>query len=115
MIEEASDRMLDLRPEVGQVRADFDLRLRIGRLLTLERYGLAREQEPGVWTLSDKLEPTMRALGERGDIVKAINRPLTDRGLERGMGQYVFHGEDERQRIIGCVIGSPTSWATGWR
>jgi hypothetical protein len=29
----------------------------------------------------------MRALGERGDIVKAINRALADRGLERGMGQ----------------------------
>ena len=47
----------------------------------------------------------MRALGERGDIVKAINRALTDRGLERGMGQYVLHGEDERQLVIGRVIG----------
>jgi hypothetical protein len=31
----------------GQVRADFDRTLRIGRLQTLERYGLAREGEPG--------------------------------------------------------------------
>jgi len=105
MIEEAPERVLDLRPEAGQVRADFDRTLRVGRLETLERYGLAREHEPGVWTISEKLEPTMRALGERGDIVKAINRALTDRGLERGMGQYVLHGEDERQPVIGRVIG----------
>jgi Protein of unknown function (DUF3363) len=105
MIAEAPDRVLDLRPEAGQIRADFDRTLRIGRLQTLERYGLAREIEPGVWTLSEKLEPTMRALGERSDIVKAINRALTDRGLERGMGQYVLHGEEEQRPVIGRVIG----------
>lgn len=105
MIEEAPDRVLDLRPEAGQIRADFDRMLRVGRLQTLQRFGLAQEVEPGVWTVSEKLEPTMRALGERGDIVKAINRALTDRGLERGMGQYVLHGEDVQQPVIGRVIG----------
>ncbi len=35
------------------------------RLQTLERYGLASQAEPGVWTLSERLEPTMRGLGER--------------------------------------------------
>jgi hypothetical protein len=77
----------------------------MGRLQTLERHGLARELEPGVWSLSEDLEPTMRAVGERGDIVKAINRALTQRGLERGMGQYVLHGEEEAQPVIGRVIG----------
>ena len=65
MIEEAGDKMLDLRPEAGQVRGDFDRTLRLGRLQTLERYGLAAEASPGVWTISERLEPTMRALGER--------------------------------------------------
>jgi type IV secretory pathway VirD2 relaxase len=105
MIEEAPDRVLDMRPEAGQVRADFDRTLRLGRLQTLERYGLAAEAEPGVWRLSDRLEPTMRAMGERGDIVKAINRALTDQGLERGAGQYALHGEEMTQPVIGRVIG----------
>jgi type IV secretory pathway VirD2 relaxase len=105
MIEEATEKMLDLRPEAGQVRADFDRTLRFGRLQTLERYGLAAEAMPGVWTISEKLEPTMRALGERGDIVKAINRALTDRGLERGMDRYVLHGEEMTQPVVGRVIG----------
>ena len=105
MIGEARDRVLDLRPEAGQVHADFDRTLRLGRLQMLERYGLAAEASPGVWTISERLEPTMRALGERGDIVKAINRALTDRGLERGMDRYVIHGEEMSQPVIGRVIG----------
>ncbi len=92
MIEEATDKVLDLRPEAGQVRADFDRTLRLGRSQTLQRFGLADQALPGVWTISERLEPTMRALGERGDIVKAINRALTDKGLEHGTDRYVLHG-----------------------
>ena len=55
-------------------------RLRIGRMQVLERFGLAREIEPGIWHLSDRLEPTLRELGERSDIIKAINRSLAARG-----------------------------------
>jgi hypothetical protein len=32
MIEEATERVLDMRPEAGQVHADFDRTLRVGRL-----------------------------------------------------------------------------------
>jgi type IV secretory pathway VirD2 relaxase len=104
MLAEAPERVLDLRPEAGQVRSDFDRTLRIGRLQTLERYGLAREVEPGVWTLSEKLEPTMRALGERGDIIKAINRALSDRGQERGPDTFDLHGEELDKPVVGRLI-----------
>lgn len=105
MLEEAPDRVLDLRAEADQVRADFDRTLRIGRLQTLQRYGLVKEAEPGVWTLSEKLEPTLRDLGERGDIVKAINRALKERGEERALGSYVLHGEQTPAPIVGRIIG----------
>ncbi|MFO1126277.1 MAG: DUF3363 domain-containing protein [Methylocystis sp.] len=104
MLAEASEGTLDLRPETGQVRADFDRTLRIGRLQTLARYGLAAESEPGVWKLSDTLEPTLRELGERGDIVKAINRALKARGEERALESYSLHGEEAKARITGRVI-----------
>lgn len=68
MISEADNALLDL-----QTRADFDRTLRIGRLQVLGRLGLAREAESGVWQLSDQLEPALRELGERGDIIKSIN------------------------------------------
>jgi len=105
MIAEAQESVLDLRPEAGQLRADFDRTLRISRLQTLQRYGLATEIEPGVWALSEKLEPTLRDLGERGDIVKAINRALSDRGEGRALGSYVLHGEQRSSPIVGRVIG----------
>jgi type IV secretory pathway VirD2 relaxase len=104
MIAEASEGMLDLRPDAGQVRADFDRTLRIGRLQTLERYGLAKESDPGVWNLSDQLEPTLRELGERGDIVKSINRALKQRGEERALASYSLHGEEATGKITGRVI-----------
>jgi type IV secretory pathway VirD2 relaxase len=104
MLGEAEEGVLDLRPEIGQVRGDFDRSLRIGRLQTLERYGLAKETEPGVWTLSERLEPTMRELGERGDIVKAINRALAARGQQRGPETFNPHGEEVGTPIVGHVI-----------
>jgi hypothetical protein len=73
-------------------------------LQTLGRYGLATEVESGVWKLSDQLEPTLRALGERGDIVKAINRALKRRGEERALESYSLHGEEAKTRITGRVI-----------
>ena len=104
MLREARDRMLDLRAEAGQVRADFDRTLRIGRLQNLERYGLAREGEPGVWTLSENLEPTMRGLGERSDIVKAMSRVLAKRGHQRELESYDLHGEETSTPIVGRLI-----------
>jgi type IV secretory pathway VirD2 relaxase len=108
MLEEAPDRVFDLRPKDGQVRADFDRTARIGRRQTLQRYGLTEEAKPGVWVVSKKLEPALRDLGERGDIVKAINRALIQRGEERALGSYVLHGE----RASGPIIdgsGSPNA------
>ena len=79
MIAESNDGVLDMRPETGRVQANFDRTLRIGRLQTLERYGLAAQSEPGLWALSGRLEAIMRDLGERNDIIKAIAHSPTVR------------------------------------
>jgi type IV secretory pathway VirD2 relaxase len=102
MIAEAKERLLDLRPEDGQVRANFDKTLRVGRLQVLARYGLAHEIEPGVWTLSDDLEPTMRELGDRAGIVKAMSRALAERGQQRGLETYDVNGEENP--VVGRLI-----------
>ena len=105
MISEADHGFLDLRPETNQLRADFDRTLRLGRLQVLERFGLASRIEPGVWHLSDRLEPTLRELGERGDIIKAINRSLAARGEARGGESILLHGETISFPVTGRVIG----------
>jgi type IV secretory pathway VirD2 relaxase len=111
LMAEAQVRMLDLRPRFRQVRADFDETLRIGRLKVLARYGLAEETEPGIWNLSEELEPTLRALGERSDIVKALNRALDARGQQRGLESYDLDGQEGS--IVGRLIDKRTTDALG--
>ncbi|WP_049231815.1 relaxase/mobilization nuclease domain-containing protein, partial [Pseudomonas aeruginosa] len=44
--------------------------LLIGRLQRLQRLGLADETQPGTWAVQADAEKTLRALGERGDIIR---------------------------------------------
>jgi len=57
-----------------------------------------------VWTVSERLEPTMRELGERGDIVKAVNRALAARGQERGPETFNLHGREVGRPVVGRLI-----------
>ena len=104
MIAEAQDRLLDLRPESGQVHADFDRTLRVGRLQALQRFGLASSIEPGVWSISEKLEPTLRELGERGDIIKAINRAMAAQGIVRPPQAILIGSGTGDRQVVGRVI-----------
>ncbi len=100
-----ANRSLDLRPASGQVRAEADTTLRLGRLKTLEGMGLAEQTAPGVWTLSNDIEPTLQALGERGDIIKAMSRALNRQGLSRSPEALVIDTDGEGSTPkIGRVI-----------
>jgi type IV secretory pathway VirD2 relaxase len=104
LVEEVPTRILNLRPDAGQLRADLDKMHFVGRLKTLERYGLASEIEPGIWSFSERIEPTLRELGERGDIIKRMHRALTGRGVERSASSYVLAGESLSDPIVGRLI-----------
>jgi hypothetical protein len=54
--------------------------LLIGRLQRLEGMGLAAQIAPGRWHLHQDAEAVLRALGERGDIIRTMQRAL---GRER--------------------------------
>src|SRR5437870_13595394 len=72
----ARDGAINLaRPNAG-VEALQRRNLLIGRLEVLAGMGLAREQGSRLWELSPKAEATLRALGERGDIIKTMHRAL---------------------------------------
>src|SRR3546814_4843855 len=83
MTEEADERFIDLRHEPAEPRRQFDRALRLRRLGKLEQMGLATEHAPGVWELSERMEPTLRELGERGDIIRNMHKALKADGLER--------------------------------
>jgi type IV secretory pathway VirD2 relaxase len=65
--------------------------LRAGRLQKLEQLGLADDLGGGQWKLPDGLDIKLRALGERGDIIKALNRTLKDKALERPPSMQRLH------------------------
>lgn len=95
--------MIDVAPIPGQ-QPDEYLPQKIGRLRKLESLGLARQLAPGQWAIVDEAEATLRALGERGDIVKRMHRALTEAGIERGASSYVLAGETLRDPIIGRLL-----------
>jgi type IV secretory pathway VirD2 relaxase len=65
--------------------------LRAGRLQKLNQLGLADDLGGGRWKLTEELHTKLRALGERGDIIKALNRTLKARGLERPPSTQRLH------------------------
>jgi type IV secretory pathway VirD2 relaxase len=95
----AEDGPIDMRGEQG---GDHVLRLR--RLTKLERMGLASQTEPGVWQLAPQTETTLRELGERGDIIRAMNRAMREQGRAPDPGLFVFHGPASRDTVEGRLL-----------
>jgi len=80
--------------------------LRVGRLKTLERMGLAEEERPGVWQLDAELDGKLRRLGERADKIKMMQRALAEAGLDRSTtGFALFDRGTRRQPLVGKVVG----------
>jgi hypothetical protein len=68
--------------------------------------GLAENVGGGRWQLADDLEGTLRTLGERGDIIRTVQRELTARNLQRPwIGRSLFGtGETDLEPVVGRVI-----------
>lgn len=104
MIAESQDRLIDLRHEPDDLRGQSDRTMRLRRLGKLGDMGLATEHAPGVWELSDRLEPTLREMGERGDIVRTMQKALRAEGAERDPMSFQIHDTAPAAPIVGRVI-----------
>ncbi|MDM4790300.1 DUF3363 domain-containing protein [Pseudomonas aeruginosa] len=104
MVEEADERFLDLRHEPAEPRRQFNRTLRLRRLAKLEKMGLATEHAPGVWELGERMEPTLRELGERGDIIRNMHKALKADGLERDPMTFYIHDGPPEAPVIGRVV-----------
>ncbi|KRA84049.1 relaxase/mobilization nuclease RlxS [Altererythrobacter sp. Root672] len=105
---EIDRRILHMADDQGIVAVGegsmFDWALQAGRLRKLAALGLAEERGGGRWQLAAGLEDALRALGERGDIVRTMQRALTAAGLDRAPGaQHVFEPV-LRQDLVGRVV-----------
>ena len=72
------ERARDGVVELGGAANETTLRLR-ARLQTLEGLGLAQDHGSGRFALRADLEPTLRAMGERGDIIRTMQRAFAGR------------------------------------
>jgi type IV secretory pathway VirD2 relaxase len=76
------DGVIDLAGVPTDARARHRRSLLIGRLRRLESMGIAAQQGAGTWRLRPDAEEILRALGERGDIVRALQRIFTTQQRE---------------------------------
>ena len=96
--------LVDLRP-IQTGPDDLELRrLMVGRMQKLERMGLAAEAGPGQWMVGLEAEKTLRDLGMRGDIIKTMHRAFTERGQDRGIGDYTIDAALSDSPIIGRLV-----------
>jgi len=104
MVQEVDDGFLDLRPEPTTSRRQFERTLRLRRLAKLEKMGLASEHAPGVWELHKDMEPVLRELGERGDIIRTMQKALGPEGAERDPMSFQIHDRAPDTPITGRVM-----------
>ena len=99
----AADGVIDLRPDRNSARDPLQ-EIRIGRMRTLERLGLAEPAGPARWVLAQDAEQRLRALGERGDIIKRLHKTLTKDGAARAPSSWALQGESHGEPVIGRLI-----------
>lgn len=97
-------RRMDVDRTVSYADNDpFQQSVAAGRLRKLKAMDLAEEIGGGRYRLAEGLEDTLRRMGERGDIIRLMQRELTARRLDRaGVEQVVSN--DLRETLIGRVI-----------
>jgi type IV secretory pathway VirD2 relaxase len=104
----AIDRRLIRRMDAERITSPahndpFQQAIATGRLRKLGVMGLAEDLGNGRWRLADGLEDTLRRMGERGDIIRLMQRELTAQRLERAQADRVIEGE-LHEPVIGHVL-----------
>lgn len=81
----------------------FQQSVTAGRLRKLQAMDLAENVGGGRYRLADGLEDTLRRMGERGDVIRLMQRELTARRLDRAGVEQVM-SNDLREPLVGRVI-----------
>ncbi|MHA6721222.1 relaxase/mobilization nuclease RlxS [Sphingomonas sp. RS6] len=81
----------------------FQQAVAAGRLRKLKAMELAEDLGGGRYRLAEGLEATLRQMGERGDIIRLMQRELTARRLDRAGVEQVVETE-LREPLVGRLI-----------
>ncbi len=84
----------------------FEQSLRAGRLAKLERMGLAEPLGGDRYRLVEGIEETLRSMGERGDVIRTMQRDFSRLKLERfGVDQAIYDpAADGARPLLGRVV-----------
>lgn len=86
-------------------RDGFDQALRAARLQKLGDLGLAEEIGAGHWRLANTIETDLRAIGERGDIIRTLQRELSARIAGGDVIEHAIYQPGEgTPPLIGRVV-----------
>lgn len=87
-------------------RDAFDQTLRVGRLAKLSRLGLAEPLGAGRFRLAPDLAETLRALGERGDIIRTMQREFSRAAIARAPADQAIYdpAAPDARPLVGRVL-----------
>ena len=87
-------------------RDAFDQTLRAGRLAKLSRLGLAEPLGAGRFRLAPDLAETLRALGERGDIIRTMQREFSRATITRAPADQAIYdpAAPDARPLVGRVL-----------
>jgi type IV secretory pathway VirD2 relaxase len=98
-----AEGVVDLRPD-REAGGNPLRQIQIGRMRTLQRLGLAEPAGSTRWVLAVDTEQRLRALGERGDIIKRLHKAITRDGAARAPSSWALEGESHGEAVIGRLI-----------
>lgn len=87
-------------------RGALNQTVRMGRLRKLERMGLATRHGASHWSLAPDLAGTLRRMGERGDIIRTMQRAYSARGKSPALADQIIydaHALDTRP-LVGRLL-----------
>ncbi len=90
----------------SDARGPFDQAIRMGRLKKLERLGLATQHGAAHWRLAPDLADTLRRMGERGDIIRTMQRAYAAHGQAPAIADQVIYDPtaSDVRPLVGRVI-----------
>lgn len=90
---------------LGQGSA-FDQALRAGRLAKLRQMGLAEPIGGGRWWLAEGIDDILRRMGERGDIIRTMQREVASRRLDRAPVDQVIYepAAPDARPLVGRLV-----------
>ncbi len=105
LVERSRAGVVDLRDRPEGRDARLGRARMIDRVRTLSRMGLAAETAPLRWKLAPDTLPTLRAMGERRETYRLLERAIADTGLRRPLrDRAVADGRVLERGIMGALV-----------